>query len=244
VQRLELGRSTENRQIEVIQVGDGSHHLVLIGALHGDEPGTRQLVDAAAAHFENNPDLVGPGFTLHFIPGLNPDGLVINSRYTSTKVDINRNWDTPNWVANAPQPDGQTGTGGPTPFSEPETIVLHAYFQMLQDLGAESISAIIYHAHTGVPGTGRIQPGYIEPGEPVALSISLAQSLVISGSYVYVETCCGSYSPTGEISNWLAINGIATVDLELPDGGRPNEFAGSETILERTIDDLLDLMAG
>ena len=242
VTQFELGRSTENRPINVVRVGDGDQHLVLIGALHGNEPGTQRLITELADHFENNPNLVESDFTLHFIPGLNPDGIVVNSRYTANGVDINRNWDTPNWVTDAPQPDGTTGSGGTTPFSEPETAALHEYLEALQD-NALSISVIIYHAHAGVPGTGRVQPGYIQPGTPVALSISLAQELIISGDYVYVETCCGSYIPTGEISNWLAINGIAAVDLELPAGGRPNETVVGKTILERAIDNLLELMA-
>ncbi len=243
VTQFEIGRSTENRPIEVIRVGSGSRHFVFIGALHGNEPGTQRLINDLADHFRNNPTLVESGFTLHFIPGLNPDGVIVNSRYTATDVDINRNWDTPNWISNAPQPDGTSGTGGTAPFSEPETAALHEYFQDLQD-SAFSISVIIYHAHAGVPGTGRVQPGYIQPGSPVTLSIELAQALLNSGDYVYVETCCGSYTPTGEVSNWLAINDIAVVDLELPSGGRPDETVVGKTILQRTIDDLLALMAG
>jgi hypothetical protein len=111
----------------------------------------------------------------------------------------------------------------------------------LQD-DAQSISAIIIHAHTGVPGTGRVQPGYIQSGSPVAPSTTLANALVSSGDYTYVQTCCGSYIPTGEISNWCAINGIAAADLELPSGGWPNQPVEGKTILQRAIEDLLDLM--
>jgi serine/threonine-protein kinase len=58
IQRLELGRSTENRPIMVISVGTGRRHIVIIGALHGNEPGTQELVSQLAEHFEDDPDLV------------------------------------------------------------------------------------------------------------------------------------------------------------------------------------------
>jgi hypothetical protein len=241
IQRLELGRSTENRPIMVISVGTGRRHIVIIGALHGNEPGTQELVSQLAEHFEDDPDLVATNHTLHFIPGLNPDGLVANSRYTVNDVDINRNWDTPNWTSDAPQPDGTTDSGGTFPLSEPETAALHDFFQTLLD-NAQSISAITIHAHTGVPGTGRVQPGYIQSGTPVAPSTTLVNALVRTGSYNYVSTCCGSYIPTGEISNWLAINGIAAADLELPSGGWPNQPVDGKTILQRLIDDISNLM--
>jgi hypothetical protein len=244
VSRFQLGQSTENRPIEIVRIGSGSQHLVFIGALHGNEPGTQRLVAELAEHFEDNTNLIDSDYTLHFIPGLNPDGVVANSRYTANGVDINRNWDTPNWTADAPQPDGADGTGGTAPFSEPETAVLHDYLETLLADNPDSIGVVIYHAHAGVPGTGRIQPGYVQPGSPVPFSISLAETLIGSGDYNYVATCCGSYTPTGEISNWLAINNIAAVDLELPSGGRPNETVDGETILERAIDDVLNLLAG
>jgi serine/threonine-protein kinase len=243
VQQSELARSTENRPIDLISVGSGPQHIVVIGALHGNEPGTLVLVTQLANHFVGDPSLVTPDTTLHFIPNINPDGLATNSRYTANEIDINRNWDTPNWVTNAPQPDGTTGSGGPTPLSEPETAALHDFFGELQQ-EAQSIRVIIIHAHFGVEGTGRVQPGYIQSGTPAEPSLSLANALVSSGSYEYSATCCGSYIPTGEISNWLAINDIAAVDMELPSGGRPNEVVENETILQRAIDDLLVLMAG
>ncbi|MFZ0545721.1 MAG: protein kinase [Candidatus Promineifilaceae bacterium] len=242
VQQQQLGRSTENRPIDLYSVGNGRHHIVVIGALHGNEPGTEELVSELATHFTENPDLVAQNFTLHFIPGLNPDGLTRNSRYTANIVDINRNWDTPNWVSNAPQPDHTTGTGGPSPFSEPETAALAEFFESLQD-NALSISVVVVHAHTGVTGTGRVQPGYIQPGNPVEQSITLANTLIHFGDYEYVETCCGSYTPTGEISNWCAIHGISAVDMELPSGGFPDQVVESKTILERSIQSILGLMA-
>jgi hypothetical protein len=49
----------------------------------------------------------------YLMPIMNPDGYVAYDRYNAHGVDLNRNWGGPG--------SGQDPTGGPYPFSEPET---------------------------------------------------------------------------------------------------------------------------
>ena len=63
--------------------------------------------------------------TFIIVPYANPDGTSKNQRFNAHGVDLNRNWDTPEWqsltyLQNTSYPNG----GGSAPFSEPETQAL------------------------------------------------------------------------------------------------------------------------
>lgn len=153
--------------------------VLIIGVFHGDEPQGKYLIEeylasTAATETHNK--------TILFIPCLNPDGMVKNTRTNSNGVDLNRNFPTKNWGRN----EGENATcddtttpyfGGVTPASEAETrfvteiieeykpelvLTLHAPYKVVNydgpaERAAQEISKII-----GYPAEGSI--GYPTPG--------------------------------------------------------------------------------
>ncbi len=82
------GASAEGRGIAVHRVGpaDAQRTVLVVGALHGDEPGgravTKALLRAGAP----------PGVALHVVHDLNPDGSRRGTRVNARGVDLNRNF--------------------------------------------------------------------------------------------------------------------------------------------------------
>lgn len=153
--------------------------VLVIGVFHGDEPQGKYLIDeylteGSIKHSSQK--------SLLFIPCLNPDGMMKNTRTNSNGVDLNRNFPTSNWGRN----EGENATcddtttpyfGGVSPASEAETrfmvevikeykpeliLTLHAPYKVVNYDGpaeriAQEISKII-----GYPAEGSI--GYPTPG--------------------------------------------------------------------------------
>jgi serine/threonine-protein kinase len=242
----ELTRSSNNRPLNITQIGNGPKQLVFVGGIHGNEPTTQELVTQMMRHFQENLALVPPGVTLYFLPNLNPDGLVADDRYTPGGVDLNRNWDTPTWVKDSPEPGGiKQNSGGTTPFSEPETAALRNFLlELLNNSQTESVSLIIYHHHAGAPSWGNVQPGYVAYGSPVSPSVELAQALSASSGYAYFPYWDGAYTPTGEAIQWSAMQGIAAVDIELSRDESLHSVPAfqTQTVLQTAIQSVIGLM--
>jgi hypothetical protein len=130
------GRSVGGRQLYTrdVQAPDARLRVLVVAAMHGDE-----LSSASVA--------------LHFVPVLNPDGLLSRPprRTNARGVDLNRNFPTPNWAREAPLYwHKRTGNDprrfpGRTPLSEPESQFLHA---QMMDFAPHLIVSI--HAPYGV----------------------------------------------------------------------------------------------
>ena len=156
-----------------------SKKVLVIGVFHGDEPQGRYLIEEFLASTATNET---HNKSLLFIPCLNPDGMMKNTRTNSNGVDLNRNFPTSNWGRN----EGENATcddtttpyfGGIAPASEIETrfvievieeykpelvLTLHAPYKVVNYDGpaehiAREISKII-----GYPTEGSI--GYPTPG--------------------------------------------------------------------------------
>jgi murein peptide amidase A len=115
-----LGRSVKGRKILAYHLGEpGARTVVLISAMHGDEPAPRQILDS----LRNGPPV--HGLNLWVVPAYNPDGLARHTRKNAHGVDLNRNY--PYRWANL---DG-VYESGPRPTSEPET---RAMMRFLSDV--------------------------------------------------------------------------------------------------------------
>ena len=115
-----IGRSVKGRPIRAYHLGEpGARRVVLISAMHGDEPAPRQILDS----LRNGPPI--HGLNLWVVPAYNPDGLVRHTRKNAHGVDLNRNypyrWANLNGVYES----------GPRPASEPET---RAMMRFLSDV--------------------------------------------------------------------------------------------------------------
>lgn len=216
-----IGYSVQGRPLEITRLGNGPHPYVIIGAIHGGvECATGTLVAAMLAHFEA--EGVDPAVTLYVLPIANPDGCALNSRRNAHNVDLNRNWQTANWTSNAEGPGGLVvGSGGPTPFSEPETAALRDWLLALrQQSPNEPIRLIAYHS--AVPETGLVQPGSGEGGEPSRAVEAMARTYARAALYLYSAEWVGGYTITGELAQWASDNGFVVMDVELPDHGPPD----------------------
>jgi hypothetical protein len=85
----------------------------------------------------------------YLMPIMNPDGYVAYERWNARGVDLNRNWGGPG--------SGQDPSGGPFPFSEPETVVVrdflleHPTVRVHLDLHGYVPWVMWPWAHTSVP---------------------------------------------------------------------------------------------
>jgi len=79
-----LGTSAQGRPITGLRFGDGARVVLVVGQTHGDEEGgLRVLLRARTLP-------VPEGVTLWVIPTMNPDGLVLDTRFLADGNDPNR----------------------------------------------------------------------------------------------------------------------------------------------------------
>ncbi|MFQ5945735.1 MAG: M14 family metallopeptidase [Anaerolineae bacterium] len=225
-----LGTSVQDRPITAHRFGLGTQKVVLIGDIHGGtEANTYRLMVGVLAHFRLHPDAVPDDAALWIVPTANPDGLVSGTRLNSRGVDLNRNADTRNdpcpesrW-----QPDTHTsegiipGGGGSEPWSEPET-------QALRDFLADAQVVISYHSQWGAVLAGGC--------EKSASTLRLVETLRSATGYPVPETGFVAYPVTGDLTDYLALRGVAVATIELTDKVDPE--------LERNLEGILAVLDG
>ena len=240
-----IGYSVQGRPIESVRLGHGERWFVLLGALHGGhECNTIGVVEGILDYFIAEPERLPDDITLYAIPLINRDGCAANSRGNANGVDLNRNWDTPDWQADAEAAAGVIiGSGGSHPFSEPETRYLRDWLLSLQE-NAPGHSPVVISYHSAVPQTGLVQPGYLQAGATGFVSSQMARYYSEATGYLYSESWVGNYTITGELIYWANLQGIVAMDVELPDRGPANTIpAGwSETHIETNLQGVLAIM--
>jgi protein MpaA len=205
-----IGRSVQDRPLEVYRFGTGPTGRLIVAGMHGgNEYNTIQLADLLITYLQEHPEIVPSDVTLYILRNLNPDGEAREhgflGRTNANLVDLNRNWDA-NW-----QKDWvRTGcwtltfvTSGKSPGSEPETKALMAFIQ------DHPIDAVINY-HSAALG---IFSGGLPPDD---YSIRLAQTVASVTTYHYppIDTGCNY---TGGFTDWANEKGIAALDVELTD---------------------------
>ena len=124
VQTVTLGESVRGRPIYAYRLGEpadnGVPTVVLIGAMHGNEPRTRP----ALWSIKDGDPLVGA--EVWVIPTYNPDGIAAGTRKNARGVDLNRNFPY-RWA----DLDGNYESG-PRPGSEPETRAVMRFLRRVQ----------------------------------------------------------------------------------------------------------------
>ncbi len=214
-----IGYSAEERPLTDIQFGSGPTHIVFIGGIHGGyEWNTILLAYDMIDYFAANPGDIPAEVTLHIIPAANPDGQYLVTgqearfsaldvaadslpgRVNGRGVDLNRNWDC-NWTPTALWRDQPT-SGGAKAFSEPETMALRDFL-----LELNPAAVIFWHsAANGVFAAGC--PGVYQP------SLDLAEIYGRAAGYPVYETFT-SYQVTGDAGDWLSLQGIPAISVEL-----------------------------
>ncbi len=210
---LVIGRSVQNRPIEVYRFGRGRRERMIVAGIHGsDEQNTIQLADQLIAHLQNNPELVPKNVTLYILRALNPDGEALGSgeqappepiRLNANGVDLNRNFPVgwqQTWKSEGCS--SEPGTAGAFPGSEPET---QSFISFIQTHPVELV--VSYHsAYLGVFPSG-------SPEHPESARLAQAISGVAGYAYPPLRNGC---EYTGTLVDWAAAHGVsAAVDLEL-----------------------------
>jgi protein MpaA len=171
--------------------------MLFFGAFHGDEPESTallfRLIDFLVQHPEqlvNKPILI--------VPIVNPDGLLANTRKNACGVDINRNFNTQNWLANHPEDHYY---GGLAPLSEPET---HAVVNIIHATQPRKIITV----HTPYR--------LVNYDGPAPQTQAWAEAFGQLCNYP-VEASIG-YPTPGSFGNWAGVEQhIPVLTLELPE---------------------------
>lgn len=130
--------STVIRPAQAAKEGEAApRKIMLIGGIHGDELSSSALVFKWMELLRSGP---ASNFVWEVIPVANPDGLLADkpSRLNHAGVDLNRNFDTPNWKTEAPHYWAKRTNKDPrrypglAPLSEPESKWLQEEIKRFQ----------------------------------------------------------------------------------------------------------------
>jgi hypothetical protein len=160
---------------------------------------------------------------MYIIPSINPDGNskteVVAARVNDNGVDLNRNWDTPNWTPDPPLPgfpEGKEGAGGRYPNSEPETQALASLIMELNE--NRDVFLVVLHSSVSI-SEGKIFPGYTIDGfhfESDWYARNAANTLGYEFSTEWL------YDTPGELIHWAGIRDIPSIDILWPRGSEPS----------------------
>jgi hypothetical protein len=209
-----FGQSVHGTPLQALRLGSGSTRLALFGSIHGGwERNTQRLVQLALEHFSEHRDEIPPALSVYFIPTTNPDGLEAgdgpDSAWNARGVDLNRNFDTPDWSADTHGRVGgrygaagtRQGGGGTAAFSEPETQAIRDFI-----VGKQITAVMSYHSGISSVTTRDGGGGLAEP---------LAKHIAAITGYPYVETWT-EYELTGQFMDWLDAVGVRGIEVDLP----------------------------
>lgn len=223
-ERLEIGRSVQDRPIEVIRFGNGVNNVVFIGGLQsGFAPSTVQIAETSAAYFSQHLDQIPPEVTLYIILSASPDNPrdpgQLGGRLNANRVDLNRNWDC-EWRRDALwRNEVVPGSGGTAPFSEPETTSLAAFIQE-----KSPVAVIFWQAlFRDRDGKGLVSAGAC--GLRTQVSALLATTYGRGAAYNIgdFERTTGQIV-NGDATNWLDNQGIPAISVLLTDYQRLNDW--------------------
>lgn len=173
--------------------------VLFIGVFHGDEPEGEELINHLMEDLRESSELAN-GNKVLFIPCLNPDGKVLNTRGNALGVDLNRNFPTKNWEKTDIKDHYYSGESS---ASELETI-------FLIDVIDEYKPDLIISLHTPYRVVN-----YDGPAESIARKISEITGYPVQ-EYI-------GYPTPGSFGTYTGIErNIPIITLELPENESPN----------------------
>jgi protein MpaA len=171
-----IGYSVERRPIEMHSFGAGARPVLILGAIHGDEPTSATVTTALINLLRQYPETPA-NVPVAIIPIANPDGYAAGTRTNVRKIDLNRNFPAKNFSMRSAERAGRN-FGGMAPLSEPESGALDATITRLQprliisihsmekpcnnyDGPAQAIAELMsrYNRYPAVPTIGYPTPG-------------------------------------------------------------------------------------
>lgn len=184
-----IGYSVRGRAITATYFGIGPKKILLLGTMHGNESNTGAMLTSYITYLRSNQNLIGSDRTIIILPYASPDGRATGNRFNANNVDLNRNFDLPDWQQvsywqNRTYPNG----GGSTPFSEPESRAIRDLV-----LSESPVLSISYHSNANlVIGDGIAQnfgdwyanlTGYKRSQSSGEESDTSALGYIITGTY-------------------------------------------------------------
>jgi len=122
-ERYIIGKSRENRPVEIFVIGNGDDVILILGSIHGDEIVGTSLLYNLLYYLQSNPGIL-EGRKVILLPEANPDGVIAVTRDNARNIDLNRNFP----ATNCPniQCSGKYG------LPEPETDVIIQIIESFQ----------------------------------------------------------------------------------------------------------------
>lgn len=198
-----IGTSVQGRGIYAYYFGSGSKKIVFFGAIHGSEANTKTLLNRWATELENNTDRIPSDKTIIVVPTVNPDGIANRSRFNANGVDLNRNFDTANWVTGTYlKTDFYPTGGGSAPFSEPES---------------RDIRSLLNRENPYLTLTYHSAAGYVIPTSS-SYAIGRGQTYSQLSGYSYINPGAAgafTYDITGTFEEWAENSGYNALVIEL-----------------------------
>jgi protein MpaA len=199
-----IGRSVERREIKAIRYGRGRHVRLILGGVHGDEPKSVRLARRLCEELSASGCLPAT-VSVVVVPVVNPDGYLVRRRRNANRVDLNRNFPTPDW---SPGPRRSRFYGGSAPSSEPETRALISLIESLRPADIIAIHSISESRHCN---------NYNGPTEAAT---RLARAMAKGNGYPVTGDI--GYATPGSFGSWAGgILGLPTITLELPSHHSP-----------------------
>lgn len=186
-------KSVEDRDILLLEIGKGENVTLIMGGFHGNERLGAKLVYTFAKYLYDEKMTFG-NEKIVIVPVVNPDGLLLGTRYNKNGIDLNRNFPTKNW-----EPTDGPGNNHSErcAASEPET---KAVMKLLEKYNPKRIISI----HTPLEVVN-----YDGPAKEIADSMAKFNGYPVKG---YI-----GYPTPGSFGTYAGIErNIPVVTLELP----------------------------
>lgn len=236
-----VGQSEGGHPITAYHFGTGEKEVLFVGGIHGGySPNTTLVARELMDYLTETPSAVPTGVKVTVIPVLNPDGLQKTlgtvdefdssdiptgdrspGRFNDNGVDLNRNFDC-DWKASAVW-QSKNVSGGTAIFSEQETAALKAYID-----GTSPDAVIVWYSAAGGVYSSNCHTGILPETKTLTNLFAKASGYPAHEEFDFYET-------TGDLTNWLAKEGIPAISVLLTthtDAEWTKNKAGIDAVLE------------